>query len=43
MERSRRELARLLGTDPGPLPARGGLRDAWIDELRVRIEESGDG
>ncbi len=36
-ERARRELARRLDRDLGPLPARGAARDAWLADLRQSL------
>jgi HEAT repeat protein len=36
-ERARRELARRLDRDLGPLPARGMARDAWLADLRQSL------
>lgn len=40
VERARRELARMLAKDIGPLPLKGADRDAWIARLRSEVDAS---
>jgi HEAT repeat protein len=41
-ERARRELARMLGIEIGPLPPAGGAREAWMARVSAEIEKHRD-